>query len=871
MKTKRILSALPLWLGLLLFTVPVTSEAQFLKKLGQGLEKVNKGLEKVNKGLDKMKNGELPTLTPKSQKKQTETSTTAPTTSTTAPATATTSTAAASTAPDRSKWKTVEPTYPTPFISANTKYLRLPDLYDNTVGDVHEGVFSVKKNYRYEFWRVTGKRLYADEWEHPESSYNFFPYFNSGVCPMVSSKPAADGKKRWHLLYLDGSVKELDPTYKEITHFSDGLAIVKQTVNYKDQYFYINVRGEKAFPNLRLNGDADDAMRPLCNGLRAFREYKEWSQEFRTLYAWGYMDANGKVVIPATYMRATNFSEGYAWVVKTLGEPQLIDKTGKVVFAPGKYDYYSDVVNGKFYIQRSNSANLEYYDITGKKLAEFNNGMPFYDGYAFVEVDVDGGNDGVKLINNNCEIVRHFSFDDFVAYNLDRMKFSPLGTVVYSDMNDASIRNNKGDVLISVWDGEGYDRISGFRNFTADGYAVMTNIQMNNKRYKGIINTTAELEWLFSTEEYTKDWGDWPIDPEPEPDDSAGFNDPIPEPVPPTDGPEGPKVRQKQKYNVTVKCEPAKGGSASITPAKVFEYGDMATLTAKANKDWAVARVTSDTEGYAVPNIGEPFAVTTDMTLTVHFLEKDTTETPQHTTALQGTRHKFIQNEDWSMDTEIYAEISEEPNISSPYGEKTYGFITAMVDPDRLLEMPEFTAHIFTAPLEVCGYQFDQQTNRRWMVLEGGAFAIGNLQVHPEGNGMMGLYFTALLALNNHTDFQILPRRYRLEMLDYNTETGEFTCGAMQTFSAEWGWLNSDDKRLAKKEKGFMMTATDNGLPGDLFQGAKLKVAPKRNDVHWYPSAKWYKEDQNALQQAIESLNKAYRSLETDYQKVFGE
>lgn len=855
MKTTRIFFALPFCLCMLLFAVPSSSDAQILKRLSKGLEKVNKGLERVNRGL-----GELTNPNASRSEKPGAAGSNA------ANASATQST------PDTRNWKKVEPTYKTPFISGNTKFLQVPNLlHDYTVGDVHEGVFSIKKGGQYEFWRITGKRLYAAEWEHTETSYEFFPYFNSGVCPMVSSKPAADGKKRWHLLYLDGSVKELDPTYQEITLFSDGLAIVKQKVNYKDHYFYINVRGEKPFPNLRLNGDADDAMRPMRNGLRAFREYKEWSQEFRTLYAWGYMDANGKVVIPATYMKATDFSEGYAWVEKTLGEPQLIDKTGKVVFAPGKYNYYSDVVNGKFYIQRSNSDNLEYYDITGKKLAVFNNGMPFYDGYAFVEVDVDGDNDGVKLINNNCEIVRHFSFEDFVAYNLDRMTFSPLGTVVYSDMNDASIRNNKGDVLISAWDGEWTDRISGFRNFTADGYAVMKNILMNDKKYHGIINTTAELEWLFSTEEYTKDWGDWPIEPEPEPDDSVGFDDPIPEPVPPTDGPEGPKVRQKQQYKITVKCEPAKGGSASITPAKVFQYGDMTTLTAKANKDWGITHVTSDAEGYAVPKLGEPFAVTTDMTLTVHFLEKDTTEAPQHTTALQGTRHKFLENKEWSMDTEIYAEISAEPNISSPYGENTYGFITAMVDPNKQLVMPEFTAYLFTAPLKVCGYQFDRQTNRRWMVLEGGAYAVGNLLVHPEGAGMMGLYFTAILALNNHSDFQLSPRRYRLEMLDYNAETGEFTCGAMQTFAANYGWLNSDDKRLDKKTQGFFMTATDSGLPGDLFQGAKLKVAPKRNDVHWYPSIKWYKEDEGAMQQGIENLGKAYRTIQTDYDKVFGE
>lgn len=50
-----------------------------------------------------------------------------------------------------------------------------------------------------------------------------------------------------------------------------------------------------------------------------------------------------------------------------------------------------------------------------------------------------------------------------------------------------------------------------------------------------------------------------------------------------------------------------------------------------------------------------------------------------------------------------------------------------------------------------------------------------------------------------------------------------------------------------------------------------LLVAQKRNDVHWYPSAKWYKDDENALKQGIENLGNAYRSLQTEYDRVFGE
>ena len=93
----------------------------------------------------------------------------------------------------------------------------------------------------------------------------------------------------------------------------------------------------------------------------------------------------------------------------------------------------------------------------------------------------------------------------------------------------------------------------------------------------------------------------------------------------------------------------------------------------------------------------------------------------------------------------------------------------------------------------------------------------------------------------------------------------------MQTFSGTYGWLDADDDRLKVKEQGFFMTAVDKGLPGDLFNGATLKVAKKRNDVHWYPSVKWYKDDENAMKVGIESLGNAYRSLETEYDKLFEE
>lgn len=862
MKTPRIFSAFALGLCFLFFTFPTNSEAQFLKKLSKGIEKVNKGLDKVNKGLDKL-------TTPDGASSSTSSATPVQRqggTSTTE-------------VPDTRNWKTMEPIYKVPYISGNTKFLKLETSYitDSWFSGVNEGVFSINYNGKFEFWKVTGQRLFAAEWTNPLLKYDDHPVFNGGVCPMVSTQPDANGKKRWHLLYLDGSVKELDPTYKEITGFQDGLALLTQYVNFKNQYYYINTKGEKVFTHLQLYGDDDKAMRPLRCGMRAFLD--------RNTHLWGFIDAQGKVVLSPQYIVAKDFSEGYTWVgmkgqnTASQGKLVLIDKTGKVVFDSqlevGKYGYVhstSDVVDGKFYVVDQTGDNVIYYDLTGKKLGTFAAGQPYYQQHAFVEVDDGALVNGVKLINQSGQIVRHFSFDRM--HDISKTVFSPIGTAVYSDMNKCYIHNYKGDILINEYDGEYSDGISGFDNFTADGYARVKQISFNNTNYIGLMNTDAELEWLFSFKDYLSDWIDWPTDSLPR-YDTLIIGDTIPklpQPVDPQDGPIGPRIRQQQQYKVTAKCSPAEGGTAAITPVKSFQYADIATLNAQVKKGWGIGYVSSDAEGYAVPAIGESFAVTTDMNLTVHLIKKDTTEAPPHTHSYQGTKKKMIENKDWSRDVEVYAEISSQPNLSTPYGDKTYGFLTAMFDPSEQISMPDFTAYIFTPPLKICGYQYDEAAQRHWMVLEGGAFAVGNLQVHPEGQGgLAALYFTSILAFNGFSDVTLSARRYRMEMLEYNPDNGEFTCGCLQTFSGQYGWLPAGDERLKIKEKGFFMTATDSGLDPDIFSGVKLKVAPKRNDIHWYPSVKWCNDKEDVLQQTIENLGNSYRSLQTDYQKVFGE
>ena len=67
----------------------------------------------------------------------------------------------------------------------------------------------------------------------------------------------------------------------------------------------------------------------------------EWSKaDYKGLYMVyqdrkaGYMDAAGKLVIKASYHRATNFKEGFAIVSGADGKPFYIDTTGRKLAAP---------------------------------------------------------------------------------------------------------------------------------------------------------------------------------------------------------------------------------------------------------------------------------------------------------------------------------------------------------------------------------------------------------------------------------------------------------------------------------------------------------------------------------------------------------
>ena len=152
-----------LFVALAVSAVPVAGEAQFLKKVSKGLDKLNNKLEKVESTLNgyKNKNGNKAQNNSASQPAQNGKQPSA-------------------------DFPVLTARAGTPYITPATRYMRLQNLYDDTVSDVFEGVFTIKSsNATYSFWTIDGKCLFGPEWKTTYTSGA--PRFDSGVAVAIST------------------------------------------------------------------------------------------------------------------------------------------------------------------------------------------------------------------------------------------------------------------------------------------------------------------------------------------------------------------------------------------------------------------------------------------------------------------------------------------------------------------------------------------------------------------------------------------------------------------------------------------------------------------------------------------------------------
>ena len=758
-------------------------------------------------------------------------------------------------------------------ITENTKFVSLPaDCY--WISDLEDGAWTVKHNNDYGFFLEDGRCLFGFEWAI-NGSRN--PQMLEGA--VIMYKKGANYNKPQYLLKINGSVKELSADLTgPATNFIDGVALIGKKKGFEQEYIYVNTNGERVYGDLTSMPDRFDrkdwTVPPLREGLRAWKDAK--SQGFTK--KWGFIDDKGKVVIPAKFDKVRSFSEGYA-LVKEGDKIYFIDKKGNKAFEPtwGGWDVYfdriSDVSDGLFVVDGSPRV---YYNMKGEKVKEVEGGTMFRNGYAFCH---DGGSWSKTslVIDRDFKTIRTIdnvgiNWDDFG--NCPEFNANGIATVKHE-----RVIKPDGTVLIQHYSANGENvRDYGIENVTNSGYAKAW-LNHNDVRYKGFINMEGEFvivyDWDKSVTQISADPRNPntkpPIKPrKPDQDPRLG---PYPIPIKPEDGtPIGPRTVTNALYSVAVTAMPAEGGK--VSGSGKYKLGDKVTLSATPNEGWRLDKWECTTQGFYSKAPGDITIDGRNLEFVATFKkkpEKDEVEGIGNTGCYSAHQTAIIDKDGGQFEFDVYMEMDANKGIESPYGKKTYGYLTCMIDAEKPIVVPQkvngksssFSLNAFFVPMKIDGITKDPD-GKRYMMLDGGQLLVSNIHM-GDNSGLAGLYVMFIMEMNGGTFGTASTAKYKLELTEYNEKTGECTFGELYRFHPELGWVLSE-KYPTKRSKGFMSTKKeDTSVNGDFFKGLKMKSSGKRK-VDFVPPKSWRESDYEKY--AAEYL-KSLSETKTDWDTYF--
>lgn len=184
---------------------------------------------------------------------------------------------------------------------------------------------------------------------------------------------------------IDNRGKEVvKPVYSAIMPFSEGRAVASDAKGY-------TLIDEKGKP---VTSARYDYLNSLHEGRAAFTKPGSSGPQL-----YGYVNAQGKEVIPAVYLDAGDFKNGEALVKIKDGEYALIDTGGKVKHTYN-YAFVGSPGDGLLAYQETDNGKYGYLRIDGSVAIEpqFTMALPFSEGRAVVNTAADYGN-AFGLIN----------------------------------------------------------------------------------------------------------------------------------------------------------------------------------------------------------------------------------------------------------------------------------------------------------------------------------------------------------------------------------------------------------------------------------------------------------------------------------------
>lgn len=614
-------------------------------------------------------------------------------------------------------------------------------------------------------------------------------------------------------------------------------------IGYSSYYSFYTIEGDYLFPPM---WEAPSKEKPRFDNGAAVVKYPRKlnaNQQHAIIYADGSVRE-----LPVTWNNVTQFYDGIAMVREMIPrqKPQIfyINTKGEKILSHLTHTYEMkgpmDVEGRMRYLQENRRAYFRYkdqkwgyLDKNGKIVItpQFQEVRDFSNGYAFVKTK-SKYDSPVSIIDYQFNVKRTIGFDE-IALNTEKATFNDLSLstfaqrFVFTDDGNLILRNS------SQTDGKMF-------SLSDDGYGkVRDKFSVNSKEdhYWGYLNPQGEIEVLFAkTDTATQRKA------------------------------KGPKDPTKATYNILVKAYPEKGGT--VGGSGKYEYGDTVYISAAANDGWLISGVEAS---HSSMNTHHPakYIVQSDGEITVFFSKPEKPEAPE-SHAFEGTFTLTDVEGNTMTEFPLYLETDAEGNYKSPYGDKTYGVLAPMLDPEKVLtnqleregkavEGSKVAYNCFYVPFKVVGIM--NTDGKKFLAVDGGQVAARNMTIlstdKTQINSLNTLMANIIVQFEGMNNIDIPPYSYRIEMLDIDSATGEFTFGNMECFSPKYGWISSDDSRLFKFHKSLFMFGYWRPLHSDMFKGIRMKKAAKRNDILWYPPESYYKSETGF----IENLGKQYREF----------
>lgn len=215
---------------------------------------------------------------------------------------------------------------------------------------------------------------------------------------------------------IDSSGREkVKPIYSFIAPFAEGRAVVSDAKGYT----FIDEKGKE------VTSARYDYLNSLHEGRALFSKQSTTGNS-----RYGYLDAQGKEVLPPVYLDAGDFMNGMALVKISEGEYALIDPQGRVLHTY-KHPFVGYPGDGLLAFQETENGKYGYLNLDGSVAIkpQFTAALPFSEGRAVINTAEDYGN-AYGLIDKTGKQIIPATYYEVLQLGENRVA---LGTPVYAE------------------------------------------------------------------------------------------------------------------------------------------------------------------------------------------------------------------------------------------------------------------------------------------------------------------------------------------------------------------------------------------------------------------------------------------------------